>query len=143
MAAGTQSPDIRILPGARRRAGRPLEFFPVRWAGPSAMICLPSRIDDVTAGQVRDALLAVINRGIEVLVIDLSATVFLSRAGALAVARARRRAAAARVHIRIVAPESGQPLRSLEQATPEVSARTCQHSMLQDHRHAGPRTPQR
>lgn len=117
--AVTEMPEV-MLPAAEKRRGgalRPLEAFPVRWDGPSAVVWLPDRVDGAVADQARDALLAVINRGIDALTIDLSATVFLSRAGALAIARAQRRAVGAGVEIRIVAPRTGPARRSLEQAS--------------------------
>ncbi|MGH3401418.1 MAG: STAS domain-containing protein [Streptosporangiaceae bacterium] len=113
----TELPDAMLSPGTvTSRSLRPLEIFPaVRWNGLSAVVSLPARIDDAAAGQVRDALLAIINRGIDLVMIDLSTTVYLSPAGALAIARARRRAAAADVRIQILAPECAQVIQLREQ----------------------------
>lgn len=118
MAAMTELPKATLAPAIGRRLGlRPLEIFAVRWSGPAAVIHIPASVDDAAADQLRDALLAIINRGVEVLVVDLSATVSLASAGAWAIMRAQRRAAAARVQIQIVAPSAGRVLRLLEQAS--------------------------
>ena len=118
MAAMTELPDTTQAPAAGRRLRpSPLETFPVRWSGRAAVIRIPASLDDAAADQLRDALLAIIDRGVEVLVIDLSATVSLASAGAWAIVRAQRRAAAAQAQIQIVPPSAYQVLRLLEQAS--------------------------
>jgi hypothetical protein len=39
------------------------DFYPVRWVGGKAIVTLPGHIGASNAGQVRDALLSVINLG--------------------------------------------------------------------------------
>jgi len=80
----------------------PKDICPVQWLGEQALVALPERIDVSNAGQIRDELLAVINRGAEALIADLTATTFCDRAGADAVARAYQRAAAIRTQLRLV-----------------------------------------
>ena len=59
-----------------------LDNFPVEWAYPLAVVKLPAEIDAEQAGQVRDTLLAILNRDISLLVIDMTQTSFCSVAGA-------------------------------------------------------------
>jgi anti-anti-sigma factor len=80
----------------------PKDICPVQWLGEQALVALPERIDVSNAGQIRDELLAVINRGAEALIADLTATTFCDHAGADAVARAYQRAAAIRTQLRLV-----------------------------------------
>lgn len=64
MTAAAELPDATLEAAAvRRRTPQPLEAFPVRWDGRSAVISLPARVDGVGADQVRDVLLAIINPG--------------------------------------------------------------------------------
>lgn len=78
-----------------------LENFPVRRVGAHAVVALPDEIDLLNAEQVRDTLLAVLNRDVSVLVADMTATTFCSCAGASALARAQQRAAANRAGLRV------------------------------------------
>lgn len=83
---------------------RSLDNFPVEWAYPLAVVKLPAEIDADQAEQVRDTLLAILNRGISVLVIDMTQTTFCGVAGASAVARAQQRALASGAEILLAAP---------------------------------------
>jgi anti-anti-sigma factor len=65
---------------------------PVRWHGDQAVVTLPEQMDVSNAGQVREELLWVINRGAAALVVDMTATISCDHAGADAVARAYQRA---------------------------------------------------
>jgi anti-anti-sigma factor len=68
------------------------DVCPVRWTGRQAVITLPEHIDVSNAGPIREELLSVINRGAEVLIADLTATISCDHAGADALVRAYHRA---------------------------------------------------
>jgi anti-anti-sigma regulatory factor len=51
------------------------DAYPVRRAGEQAVVTLPERIDVSNAGQIREELLVVINRGVATLIADMTATV--------------------------------------------------------------------
>lgn len=76
-----------------------LDNFPIEWAHPLAVVRLPDEIDIANAEAVRDTLLAILNQGIDTLVIDMTGTTFCSCAGASAVARAHQRASASRAGV--------------------------------------------
>ena len=63
---------------------------------------LPEQIDVSNAGQIREALLSVINRGATSLIADMSATISCDYAGADSVARASRRAILTGTELRLV-----------------------------------------
>jgi anti-anti-sigma regulatory factor len=65
------------------------DLYPVEWAGGQAVVTLPEHIGISNAGQVREELLSVINRGATTLIADMTATVSCDHAGADAVIRAR------------------------------------------------------
>ena len=90
----------------------PEDIYPVRWAGRQAMVALPEHIDASNAGQIREELLTVINRGAEALIVDMTVTISCDRAGADAVARAYQRAVVSRTELRLVVT-SGVVLRML------------------------------
>src|SRR5271166_3346983 len=90
----------------------PEDAYPVRWAGRQALVALPEDIDVSNAGQIREKLLSVINRGAEALIVDMTVTISCDRAGAEAVARAYQRAVASRTELRLVVT-SGVVLRML------------------------------
>ncbi len=68
------------------------DVYPVQWTGERAVVTLPEHIDVSNAGQVREELLTLINRGAVTLIADMTATLSCDRAGADAVARAHKRA---------------------------------------------------
>ena len=76
--------------------------YPVRWIGPHAVVELPEHIDVSNAGQIREELLSVINRGAAVLIVDMTATVSCDHAGADAVVRAYQRTVASNTKLRLV-----------------------------------------
>jgi anti-sigma B factor antagonist len=76
---------------------------PVQWTGRQAVVTLPQDIDNSNAGQIRERLLWIINRGAEVLVADLTGTVSCDYSGADALARAHHRAVANGTEFRLVA----------------------------------------
>jgi PAS domain S-box-containing protein len=82
------------------------DLFPVRWAGRRAIVTFPAHIGVSNASQLSDRLLAVINRGAEVLVGDLAGTLSCDHSAVAAMARACQRAAigGTRVQLVVTAP---------------------------------------
>jgi anti-anti-sigma factor len=78
------------------------DIYPLRWAGKQAVVTLPEDIDVSNAGQVREQLLSVINRGAAALIADMSATISCDHAGAEALARAYQRAVISGTEMRLV-----------------------------------------
>jgi anti-sigma B factor antagonist len=66
-----------------------------------AVVTLPENIDQSNAGQVREQLLLVINRGAAVLIADMTATVSCDLSGADALARAGQHADASGTQLRL------------------------------------------
>ncbi len=62
------------------------------WTGRQAVVSLPEHVDVSNAGQIREELLSVINRGANALIVDLTPTVSCDHAGAQVMARAYQRA---------------------------------------------------
>jgi anti-sigma B factor antagonist len=85
----------------------PQEPFPVAWLGGAAVITLPEEIDLTNADQVRDELLALLNRGPSVLIVDMAGTTFCDSAGINALVRAHKRATANDAEIRLVLASPG------------------------------------
>jgi anti-anti-sigma regulatory factor len=77
-------------------------LYPVRWADGKAIVTLPEHIGASNAGQVRDALLSVINLGAVTLIADMTATVSCDHAGADAVVRAWQRTVSSGTELRLV-----------------------------------------
>jgi anti-anti-sigma factor len=82
----------------------PEDSYPAQWTGGQAVVTLPEHIDVSNAGQIREQLLSIINRGATELVADMTATASCDHSGADAVARAYQRAAAAGTQLRLVVP---------------------------------------
>ena len=80
----------------------PEQHAPVLWLGQVAVASLPAEIDVANAGQVREDLLSVLNRGPATLVVDMGGTVFCDSAGVNALVRAYKRAAASGAGMRLV-----------------------------------------
>jgi anti-anti-sigma factor len=80
--------------------------FPVEWLGHQAVVSFPEHIDVSNAGQIREELLSVINRGAVVLIADMTATVSCDHAAADAVARAFQRAVVNGTQLRLVVTAS-------------------------------------
>jgi len=78
------------------------DFYPVEWVGGQAVVALPEHIGISNAGQVREELLSLINRGATTLIADMTATLSCDQAGAEAVIRAWTRAAASGTKLRLV-----------------------------------------
>jgi anti-sigma B factor antagonist len=66
----------------------PEHAYPVQWTGRYAVMTFPQDIDGSNAGQIREQLLWLINRGAAVLVADLTGTVYCDHGGADALGRA-------------------------------------------------------
>ena len=81
------------------------DAYPVEWAGGQAVVQLPEHVGAGNAGQLRDRLLAVINRGAAAVVLDMTGTVSCDHAGLDAIARAYQRAAANGIQLRLVVSE--------------------------------------
>jgi anti-anti-sigma factor len=75
---------------------------PVQWAGRQAVVTLPEQVDVSNAGQIRDELLSVINRGAVTLITDMTATISCDHAGVEAMARAYQRAGAVGAELKLV-----------------------------------------
>jgi anti-sigma B factor antagonist len=80
----------------------PENSCPVRWVGRQAVVTLPEHVDVSNAGQIREDLLSVINRGAKELIADMTATVSCDHAGAGAVVRAHKRAVVSGAELRLV-----------------------------------------
>jgi anti-sigma B factor antagonist len=78
------------------------DTYLVRWAGQQAVVALPEHIDESNAGEIREELLSVINRGAAALVADMTATLSCDQSGADAVMRAHQRARASGTQLRLV-----------------------------------------
>lgn len=76
--------------------------FPVEWAGKQAIVTFPGHVDVSNVGQLRDRLLAVINRGAAVLIADMTETASCDHAGVEAIARACQRASVSGTRISLV-----------------------------------------
>jgi len=78
------------------------QTFAVQWTGVQASVTLPQHIDSSNAGQIREQLLWIINRGAVVLIADLTGTASCDYSGADALARAHHRAVANGTELRLV-----------------------------------------
>jgi anti-anti-sigma factor len=78
------------------------DAFPVKWLDRRAVVTLPEHIDVANAGQLREQLLSVINRGAVMLIADMTETASCDHAGADALARACQRAAVSGAQLRVV-----------------------------------------
>src|ERR1700730_4716263 len=76
--------------------------FPVEWTGRQAVVACPVRIDVSNVSQLRDRLLAVINRGAAVLIADMTDTASCDHQAVEAIARACQRAAINGTQVRLV-----------------------------------------
>jgi anti-anti-sigma factor len=70
----------------------PDSSLPVEWHGRQAAVVLPEHVDLGNAGPLRSQLLALINRGAAVVILDMTQTVSCDHAGVDAIARAYQRA---------------------------------------------------
>ena len=77
----------------------------LRWMGRQAVVTVPTEIDTINAGEVRQTLLAATSRDATVLIIDMSGTTFCDSAGVQAIIDTYNQAAATRTQLRLVATE--------------------------------------
>jgi anti-anti-sigma factor len=75
--------------------------YPVQWTGQLAILALPQHVGKSNAGQIREELLWIINRGATGLVIDMTGTGSFDDEGAAAVSRAHQRATASGTQLRL------------------------------------------
>jgi anti-anti-sigma factor len=78
------------------------DAFPVHWTGKQAVVSLPEHIDASNAGQVREQLLGLINRGAAAVIADMTATASCDHGGAEALLRAYQRASVNGARLRVV-----------------------------------------
>src|SRR5512140_1891688 len=81
--------------------------FPVEWTGRQAVVVFPGHVGISNVDQLRDRLLAVINRGAAVLIADMTGTVSCDHAGMDAIARACQRAAISGTQVRLAVTAPG------------------------------------
>jgi anti-sigma B factor antagonist len=77
----------------------------VRWAGRHAIVTVPTEIDINNVAEISDALLAALDQGVAVLVVDMTGAAFCAAAGVHAVLRAPERAAAIPATMRLAASQ--------------------------------------
>jgi len=75
---------------------------PVAWVGRQAAVTLPEHIDVSNAGQIREELLSLVNRGAAVLIADMTTTLSCDHAGIDAVVRAYQRTLVSGTQLRLV-----------------------------------------
>src|SRR5258708_20931138 len=78
------------------------DIYPVQWTDRQAVVTLPEHIDVSNAGQIREEVLSVMNRGAKALIAYMPATISCDHAGADAVARAHQRAVTSGAELRLV-----------------------------------------
>jgi len=79
-----------------------LDAFPVEWTGRQAVVAFPPHVDISNVDQLRDRLLAVINRGAAVVIADMTGTASCDHSGVDAIARACQRAGISGTRVRLV-----------------------------------------
>jgi anti-sigma B factor antagonist len=110
ISAASESPAISAhatvpafaIPHSSRVPVVPEDPYPVEWTGRQAVVTLPRHIDVSNAGEIREQLLWVINRGATTLIADMTATVSCDHAGADAIIRAYQRATTNGTQLRLV-----------------------------------------
>ena len=80
----------------------PDDIYSVRWTGQQAVVAFPEEVDVSNAGQLREELLSVINRGAAVLIADMTDTVSCDHAGVDAIGRVYQRALVSGTELRLV-----------------------------------------
>jgi len=79
------------------------DAFPVEWTGRQAVVTFPGHVGISNVDQLRDRLLAVINRGAAVLIADMTGTTSCEHSGVEAIARACQRAGINGTQVRLAA----------------------------------------
>ena len=87
------------------------DAVPVAWIGNQAVVRFPEHVDTANVAQLREQLLALVNRGPAVLIVDMSGTVSCDQGGADALVRAFQRASVKGTQLRLVV--TGQLIRRL------------------------------
>jgi anti-anti-sigma factor len=77
-------------------------YCPVRWLNRHAIVAVPEHFDLTNVREIREQLLAIVNREVLVLVVDMSETVSCDHAGSDALARVYQRALASGTELRLV-----------------------------------------
>ena len=95
---------VNWLEAGRRNttAAVPDDIYPVRWTGQQAVVAFPEEVDVSNAGQIREELLSVINRGAAVLIADMTDTMSCDHAGVDAIGRVYQRALVSGTELRLV-----------------------------------------
>jgi anti-anti-sigma factor len=81
--------------------------FPVEWTGRQAVVAFPAHVGISNVDQLRDRLQAVINRGADMLIADMTRTTSCDHAGVEVIARACQRAAISGTRVRLVVTAPG------------------------------------
>ena len=101
--SGPWSARYRAAPSRQPTAAAvPDDIYPVRWTGQQAVVAFPEEVDVSNAGQIREELLSVINRGAAVLIADMTDTVACDHAGVDAIGRVYQRALVSGTELRLV-----------------------------------------
>ncbi len=82
------------------------DAFPVAWTGQRAIVSFPGHVDVSNAGQLRDRLLSVINRGAVVVIADMTGTLSCDYSAADALVRAFQRAVVTGTQLRLVVTDA-------------------------------------
>lgn len=83
------------------------ERFPVERTDDLAVVVLPAEVDISTSDLLREELIAVLDQGVTVLIVDMSMTTFCDSAALSALITAHRHAGAATGQLRLVAVSAG------------------------------------
>jgi PAS domain-containing protein len=121
------------------------DTYRVRWTGRQAIVTPPEHIDVSNAGQIREELLSVINRGAAAVIADMTVTLSCDHAGVDAVVRAYQRALASGTQLRLVVttgvPAAVVPLLPLPaeaEADVQVPGRRAARARRRQRRASGP-----
>ena len=76
--------------------------LPVVWTGEIATVRLPGEVDVTNAAAVLTGLVAALDGGAKVVIVDMSDTSFCDSAGVASLVRAHRQAAANQARVRLV-----------------------------------------
>lgn len=82
--------------------------------GVPVVVALPAEIDVTNSGQVHDQLVAALEPGVDIVIADLTSTVFCDSSGVHAIMRAYEEAAARDVQLWLAVAQAGSVRRVLE-----------------------------
>jgi anti-sigma B factor antagonist len=77
----------------------------VRWAGSVAVATVPGEVDLTNAQEILEGLLAVVDDGPSMLIVDMTQTEFCDSAGAASLVQVQRTAAFAQIPLQLAASE--------------------------------------